>query len=428
MDDITGVFREPFNEQVAFFRNKLQELRPTQNSSVPEYQKAAHDKAFMVAGAQCADLLSDFAAAVDKAISQGTSLKDFQKDFDKIVDQRGWSHNGSRNWRSKIIYTTNLSTSYAAARLAQIKEDGFSHMVYKHSKTVENPRLAHVALDGTTLPVDHEFWNTHYPPNGWGCQCRVVGVNKPSDAQRYADEPKYTAPQLRIDPNTGLPEGVSKGWDYKPGATVVDTIRSLANKTHEWDKSLQAIFMDRIEDDAIRDLFIDSYLSLPSTKDEVRRIATQAIKEKGGDKNTYFPFAALDSKTIQEIKKLFPQSKKLHNKIREQGTFSLSSELLWHSDRGHGVKRVENGERLGEDDKSQRPVLFKDYEKIPGILREPDTVNYGAGTTKRRGWTTIEYRKRIDDELHVLIMAILTGQRKVVAHNMYIKKKPSSRK
>ena len=179
---------------------------------------------------------------------------------------------------------------------------------------------------------------------------------------------------------------------------------------------------------AIRDLFIDSYLSLPSTKDEVRRIATQAIKEKGGDKNTYFPLAALDSKTIQEIKKLFPQSKKLHNKIREQGTFSLSSELLWHSDRGHGVKRVENGERLGEDDKSQRPVLFKDYEKIPGILREPDTVNYGAGTTKRRGWTTIEYRKRIDDELHVLIMAILTGQRKVVAHNMYIKKKPSSRK
>ena len=230
MDDVSGVFKEPFKEQVAFFRNKLQKLTPTKDSSDPKYQKAAQDKAFMVAGAQKADLLSDFAAAIDKAIAQGTGLGEFQKDFDNIVDRHGWAYNGDRNWRTRIIYNTNLSTSYAAGRLAQIQDAGFSHMVYKHSKTVENPRLEHVALDGTTLPIDDPFWDTHYPPNGWGCQCRVIGVNRPSDAERYADEPKYTAPKLERDPVTGLPKGISKGWDYKPGGTVSDTVIALAKK------------------------------------------------------------------------------------------------------------------------------------------------------------------------------------------------------
>ncbi len=40
--------------------------------------------------------LADFRAAVDKAISQGTTLAEFRKDFDTIVAKYGWSYNGSR--------------------------------------------------------------------------------------------------------------------------------------------------------------------------------------------------------------------------------------------------------------------------------------------------------------------------------------------
>ena len=31
----------------------------------------------------------------------------------------------------------------------------------------------HRAWDGLTLPVEHEFWKTHLPPNDWGCRCYV---------------------------------------------------------------------------------------------------------------------------------------------------------------------------------------------------------------------------------------------------------------
>jgi SPP1 gp7 family putative phage head morphogenesis protein len=35
-------------------------------------------------------------------------------------------------------------------------------------------RPAHAAMDGITLPVDHQFWKTYYPPNGWGCRCLII--------------------------------------------------------------------------------------------------------------------------------------------------------------------------------------------------------------------------------------------------------------
>jgi hypothetical protein len=41
---------------------------------------------------------------VDKAITGGTTLEDFRKDFDRIVAKHGWDYNGGRNWRSKVIY------------------------------------------------------------------------------------------------------------------------------------------------------------------------------------------------------------------------------------------------------------------------------------------------------------------------------------
>ncbi len=35
-------------------------------------------------------------------------------------------------------------------------------------------RPAHAAMDGITLPIDHPFWKTYYPPNGWGCRCLII--------------------------------------------------------------------------------------------------------------------------------------------------------------------------------------------------------------------------------------------------------------
>lgn len=80
--------KRPFDEQVAFFRGKLGELVPT--ATWRDVWRDAHDRAFMVAGAARADLLTDLAGAVDKAISGGESIQRFRARFEEIVQRPGW--------------------------------------------------------------------------------------------------------------------------------------------------------------------------------------------------------------------------------------------------------------------------------------------------------------------------------------------------
>ena len=78
------VLKRPFAEQVAFFRRKLGNLVPTQRWD--DLWKSAHDTAFMVAGAQKADLLADLASAVEQAIVDGIGIGEFRKFFDEAVE------------------------------------------------------------------------------------------------------------------------------------------------------------------------------------------------------------------------------------------------------------------------------------------------------------------------------------------------------
>ena len=151
--------------------------------------EAAHDRSFVVAGAMKADLLDEIRKSVDKAIATGTTLETFRKEFRDTTTRLGWpgeagkGTEGGFRWRTKVIYETNLRSSYAAGREAQLADPGLQKLLpyrrYVHSDSVLHPRPQHLAWDGLTLPHDHPFWATHSPPNGWGCRCRVVAVAAP---------------------------------------------------------------------------------------------------------------------------------------------------------------------------------------------------------------------------------------------------------
>lgn len=107
----------PFREMIAFFRRKLN--MPTQ--AWTDVYAAEHEWAFMVAGANRDAIVRDFREAVEKAIAEGTTLEEFRRDFDAIVARYGWDYNGGRDWRTRVIYETNLNTSYAAGRWEQLQ-------------------------------------------------------------------------------------------------------------------------------------------------------------------------------------------------------------------------------------------------------------------------------------------------------------------
>ena len=236
MSDIAASFGKPFAYQVAAYRLRLAQLQPT--FAWTDVWKAEHDRAFMVAGAVKADILADLAAMVDKAVTQGTTLEEFRRDFRAMVAQKGWqisnAGQGTKKgeaWRTKVIYKTNMATSYAAGRWAQLRDAKYPFIIYKHGGSL-HPREHHLAWDGLVLEADHPFWVTHAPPNGWGCSCYVTGARSKAAATRRGGKPDKTLPDgwQKADPKTGAPVGIDKGWDYAPGAGAANAIIALTRK------------------------------------------------------------------------------------------------------------------------------------------------------------------------------------------------------
>ena len=100
----------PFDEAIEFFRQKTN--LPTKTWK--DLWQGMHSRAFVVAGATKDGLLADLREAVDTGISQGTTLHEFRKDFDKIIEKHGWTYKGGKAWRTGVIFNTNLRTAYAA--------------------------------------------------------------------------------------------------------------------------------------------------------------------------------------------------------------------------------------------------------------------------------------------------------------------------
>jgi|SRR5690606_11990733 len=166
----------PFAEQIQFFRSKRNVL----TESYLDVFGAEHDVAFMVAGANRADLLGDLRASIDRVIAEGATLAEFREQFDRIVATHGWDYTGGRNWRTRVIYETNLRQSYNAGRWHQLQQlkRARPYWRYRHSDAVEHPRPHHLSWDGLVLHADDPWWHTHFPSNGWGCQCYVEALNE----------------------------------------------------------------------------------------------------------------------------------------------------------------------------------------------------------------------------------------------------------
>lgn len=213
----------PFDEAIEFFRQKIN--IPTARWN--DLWQGMHARGFMVAGAMKEDLLCDFRSAIDKAISQGTTLAEFQKDFDQTVARHGWNYNGSREWRTRTIFETNLMQAYNTGRYQQMDDPQVRksrpYLQYRHGGSM-NPRPEHLAWHGLVLPADDPFWDTHRPQNGWGCKCSVFALSE-QDLRRLGKSGPDTAPEQRYytwtDRATGItrqvPEGIDPGFDYDPG-------------------------------------------------------------------------------------------------------------------------------------------------------------------------------------------------------------------
>lgn len=248
-----GKFSLPFQEQIDFFRQKLN--LPTEHYD--NIVNDAHDRAFVVAGAAKADLLNDLRGAVEKAIAEGKSIGAFRKEFAAIVQQHGWEGwtgsdtKAGRDWRTRVIYNTNMQASYNAGRYAQLKDPDLlkssPNWKYIHNDTVAHPRPLHESWSGLVLPHDDPWWDSHFTPNGYGCRCRITAVG--ADAYKghpAPDDGTYEKMDRNGEVHT-LPKGVDYGFNYAPGASVqVQMTDFIANKVASFPPVLGEAFRDDV--------------------------------------------------------------------------------------------------------------------------------------------------------------------------------------
>ncbi|WP_149589805.1 phage head morphogenesis protein [Tabrizicola flagellatus] len=156
----------------------------------------------MVAAAAWAEL----DALCGEAVENGQGLGWFRKQLRGIVDQHGWADWGEKqelDRRALVVYRAILGIVYAEKRLAQLREGGFTHWVYRCGDPEGDCSELHQAFDGLVVPQDHEFWDIWSPPNHYLCRCYVVGARNERGAARLGGDPTKPLPDWWDEPTRG---------------------------------------------------------------------------------------------------------------------------------------------------------------------------------------------------------------------------------
>ncbi len=211
----------PFPEAIAYLKDKLD--LPTRHWD--DLLGDIRTKAFAVAGATKVAMVGDFRQALIKTRKAGGTITDFRKDFDRIVKRYGWSYKGKRGWRSRIIFDNNMRSASMAGRWQQMQRTKETRPYLQYLSVGDSRvRPEHRAWHGLILALDDPFWDTHYPPNGFGCRCTVRTLSQ-RQLEREGKQVSQAPPlhrTERINARTGevygaVPKGIGVGWDYNVG-------------------------------------------------------------------------------------------------------------------------------------------------------------------------------------------------------------------
>ena len=194
----------------------------------------AHDQAFTVAKAMRLDLLSDIRAALETALQDGQTLKQFIAGMQPTLEAQGWWGQqvivdsdgvgelvqlGSPR-RLKTIYQTNLQSAYMAGRKADMEQTTDTHPYWMYVAILDGKtRPSHRALHGQVFRHDDPIWSAIFPPNGFNCRCRVVAMTEAAVKRRG----------LTVVSSAGrmFTETVETGTDKRTGEIRTATVTGL---------------------------------------------------------------------------------------------------------------------------------------------------------------------------------------------------------
>lgn len=228
--------------------------------SYEDVWKEEHSRAFTVAKCLDLQLLYDIQVSLAENMAAGKSYKDWASGIEQEMQEKGWW--GIKKMtdpltgeekdvqlgcprRLKTIYDTNMRQAYASGNEQRgMESKAHEYAMYRIGNSMKH-REEHVSWDGLILPKDDPWWDTHTPPNGWGCKCykkfltaaeakRLGATGIPDENARVKGNPgatkpvKYNAPLdipvQYVNKRTGKVyvgvKGITPGFEYNPGVAA----------------------------------------------------------------------------------------------------------------------------------------------------------------------------------------------------------------
>lgn len=212
-----------------------------------------HAHQFTVSRLARLDLLQAIHDGITASVLGDLSRRDWTRDIKGTLQQAGWwgtvdvqdPETGKLVQtrfdprRLKLIYNVNTRMAYASGLWERVQRNKRTHPYLRYiTKDDDRVRDEHRRWHNLVLPVDDPFWVTHYPPNGWGCRCRVVAVSQreyergrtPRGEEMVKDRPMSPTREW-INKRTGevmqVPTGIDPGFGYNVGVAGQSVLSRL---------------------------------------------------------------------------------------------------------------------------------------------------------------------------------------------------------
>lgn len=214
-----------FAEAIDFLRRRLALPGDRWGELLREVDAAARDRSAGMTDALVRDILE----TVLDTIENGGTFGDFLGGWNDATRRHGWSAGDDFEaaHRARLAFRAMTSQAYAAGRWRQIQrlKRVRPYLRYVHvdpELTQAGSRHDHAEWHGVILHVDHDWWLTHYPPNGWNCRCYVQSLSD-RDLVRYgwqvSGEAPATATVIKFVRGRPVetPAGIDPGFAFNAG-------------------------------------------------------------------------------------------------------------------------------------------------------------------------------------------------------------------
>ena len=265
MPSLVAALDLPPAEAVAFFEAKGEAITWDWH----ELRRGQHGPVFTVAKATTLDVLRAIRVQMSKAQGDGQTFESFKRNLKPQLQALGWwgkqevldANTGElttvqlgSDRRLRTIFQTNVQTAYMAGRFQRLVSNVGDRPFWMYVAVMDGrTRPAHAALNGKVFRWDDPIWKVIFPPNGWGCRCRVRALTAAEveqmglSVENGADRIVSKEVQLGKDGPTVTVQGISgvgsrgnetfwpdPGWDYNPGLQV------------DQDQAISAVLADKV--------------------------------------------------------------------------------------------------------------------------------------------------------------------------------------